>query len=118
MSHEAESTLPTKLWGGGRSPFNLEYGKLMMWIFLLSDAFTFSGLLIAYGSTRYSFPAAENHATIPFGSHIEMEELHQYFTPSTQVLNWLQVCNRTGQAQSWYSITSHSYMDSTYRYCL
>ncbi|MFZ9754997.1 MAG: cytochrome oxidase subunit III, partial [Bacteroidia bacterium] len=30
------------MWAGGRSPFNVSYGKLMMWIFLLSDAFTFS----------------------------------------------------------------------------
>ena len=25
-------------WNGGRSPFNVEYGKMMMWFFLLSDA--------------------------------------------------------------------------------
>ncbi|RYZ00689.1 MAG: cytochrome oxidase subunit III, partial [Chitinophagaceae bacterium] len=25
-------------WSGGRSPFNVEYGKLMMWYFLMSDA--------------------------------------------------------------------------------
>ena len=31
----------TKWWSGGKSPFNLEYGKLMMWYFLMSDAFTF-----------------------------------------------------------------------------
>ena len=33
------------------------YGKLMMWFFLLSDAFTFSGLLITYGLIRSSHPA-------------------------------------------------------------
>ncbi|MEN8697548.1 MAG: cytochrome c oxidase subunit 3 [Bacteroidia bacterium] len=42
-------------WGGGNSPFNVSYGKLMMWVFLLSDAFTFSSLLIAYGAIRYSY---------------------------------------------------------------
>src|SRR6478609_3487443 len=42
-----------KVWGGGRSPFNVSYGKLMMWIFLLSDAFTFGALLISYGTTRF-----------------------------------------------------------------
>ncbi len=41
-------------WNGGRSPFNVEYGKLMMWFFLLSDTFTFSALLIAYGAIRFS----------------------------------------------------------------
>jgi len=43
-------------WSGGRSPFNVEYGKMMMWFFLLSDAFTFSSLLISYGSLRFSMP--------------------------------------------------------------
>lgn len=41
-------------WAGGRSPFNVEYGKMMMWFFLLSDAFTFSTLLISYGALRFS----------------------------------------------------------------
>jgi cytochrome c oxidase subunit 3 len=44
----------TTPWSGGRSPFNVEYGKMMMWFFLLSDAFTFSSLLIAYGALRFS----------------------------------------------------------------
>jgi cytochrome c oxidase subunit 3 len=47
----------TTPWSGGRSPFNVEYGKLMMWFFLLSDAFTFSSLLISYGSLRFSMAA-------------------------------------------------------------
>ncbi|UEG53966.1 cytochrome c oxidase subunit 3 [Mucilaginibacter daejeonensis] len=49
-------------WSGGRSPFSVEYGKMMMWFFLLSDAFTFSSLLIAYGALRFSstsWPAAD-----------------------------------------------------------
>jgi len=52
----------TTPWSGGRSPFNVEYGKIMMWFFLLSDAFTFSSLLISYGSLRFSasvWPAAD-----------------------------------------------------------
>src|SRR6201746_44175 len=44
----------TTPWAGGRSPFAVEYGKLMMWFFLLSDAFTFSTLLISYGALRFS----------------------------------------------------------------
>jgi cytochrome c oxidase subunit 3 len=43
----------TTPWSGGKSPFNVEYGKMMMWFFLLSDAFTFSSLLIAYGSLTF-----------------------------------------------------------------
>ena len=30
------------LWRGGVEPFKASYGKLMMWFFLISDAFTFS----------------------------------------------------------------------------
>jgi cytochrome c oxidase subunit III len=48
--------LKTTPWSGGRSPYNVEYGKMMMWFFLLSDAFTFSSLLIAYGAIRFSAP--------------------------------------------------------------
>ena len=32
------------LWAGGVSPMKASYGKIMMWFFLLSDAFTFSAL--------------------------------------------------------------------------
>lgn len=45
-----------ELWEGGKSPFRVPYGKLMMWYFLLSDAFTFAGFLIAYGALRFSMP--------------------------------------------------------------
>jgi cytochrome c oxidase subunit 3 len=41
-------------WGGKISPFKTSYGKLMMWFFLVSDALTFGGLLIAYGFTRFN----------------------------------------------------------------
>ncbi len=42
-----------KLWGGGRSPYNVSYGKMMTWFFLLSDALTFGAFLISYGTTRF-----------------------------------------------------------------
>lgn len=64
-------------WNGGKSPFNMEYGKLMMWYFLMSDAFTFGAFLISYGTVRFSsnswpdpnkvfnsFPLA-GHANLP-----------------------------------------------------
>ena len=44
-------------WDGAERPFKASYGKLMMWYFLLSDAFTFTGFLIAYGALRMSSPA-------------------------------------------------------------
>jgi len=41
-------------WSGGKSPFSVEYGKIMMWFFLVSDAFTFSAFLVYYGAQRFS----------------------------------------------------------------
>ncbi len=41
------------VWAGGRSPYNVSYGKMMMWFFLLSDALTFGAFLISYGTTRF-----------------------------------------------------------------
>ena len=44
------------LWEGAKEPFKASYGKLMMWYFLVSDAFTFAGFLIAYGALKFSMP--------------------------------------------------------------
>lgn len=54
MTHANTTETKTSAWSGGRSPFNLSYGKIMMWFFLLTDAFTFSGLLISMGSNRFA----------------------------------------------------------------
>ena len=44
-------------------PLNASYGKLMMWFFIVSDALTFTGFLIAYGFSRFknidSWPIAD-----------------------------------------------------------
>lgn len=39
--------------GGDVAPFGVSYGKMMMWFFLVSDAFTFASFLIAYGGIRF-----------------------------------------------------------------
>ena len=67
-----------KAWAGGTSPFKISYGKLMMWLFLVSDAFTFSGLLTAYGYMRHKYaevwPVAGDVFThVPFyDGHVEL----------------------------------------------
>ncbi len=64
MSHTSAAVAPGKsVWDGGVSPMGASYGKLMMWFFLMSDAFTFSGLLITYGLVRSSNPAYEGAAS-------------------------------------------------------
>lgn len=59
--------------GGDNKPFRASYGKLMMWYFLLSDAFTFAGFLIAYGALRFSsqtWPVPDVvFSTFPGGFH-------------------------------------------------
>lgn len=63
-------TSKKEMWGGGTEPYNASYGKLMMWFFLLSDAFTFSALLLAYAALRFSAPSwpipDEVFAAVPF----------------------------------------------------
>lgn len=83
-SHVAQHVSPqhndpnAKPWDGGTSPFKMSYGKMMMWFFLLSDAFTFSGLLTAYGFMRHKYsdvwPAAGDVFThFPFyDGHVEL----------------------------------------------
>ena len=44
-------------WGGGKSPFGTSWSKFMMWIFIISDALTFAGFLVAYGFMRRVAPA-------------------------------------------------------------
>jgi cytochrome c oxidase subunit 3 len=53
------------------------YGKLMMWIFLLSDTFTFSALLISYGLVRFSFPTYKD--VIPDMTSKTFELSQQYW---------------------------------------
>ena len=58
LQHKDTDHSPTDngSWEGGEYPFKVGYGKLMIWYFLLSDAFTFAGFLIAYGTLRFSSP--------------------------------------------------------------
>ena len=73
MSHSTATTVPGRsVWDGGVSPMGVSYGKLMMWFFLLSDAFTFSGLLITYGLIRSSHPAYT-------GLHDAFKFSHEYW---------------------------------------
>jgi cytochrome c oxidase subunit III len=87
----------TKWWNGGRSPFNASYGKVMMWYFLMSDAFTFGAFLISYGTIRFSvnswadpnqvfnaFPLA-GHANLPL-AFVSLMTFILIFSSVTMVL--------------------------------
>ena len=56
-SHEVHEDLSVATWEGGASPFAAPWPKVMMWLFLLSDALTFSGLLAGYAYVRAQSPS-------------------------------------------------------------
>lgn len=55
MAHSASIDNNSEdIWNGNAEPLKASWGKLMMWFFLLSDAISFSGLLVTYGFSRFS----------------------------------------------------------------
>ncbi|HXG32717.1 MAG TPA: cytochrome c oxidase subunit 3 [Bryobacteraceae bacterium] len=53
---EARTETWTATWSGGASPFAMNSKKLGMWLFIISDALTFSALLVAYTYLRLATP--------------------------------------------------------------
>ncbi len=51
MSNTVQPSV-TSRWAGGVVPYGVSWAKLMMWIFLLTDAFTFGTFLTSYGFFR------------------------------------------------------------------
>jgi cytochrome c oxidase subunit 3 len=59
-AHAEELTLQE--WSGGVSPYQVNHKKLGMWLFIVSDALTFSAILIGYSYLRMATP----HWPTPF----------------------------------------------------
>ena len=64
-------------WVGDKQVFDMPWGKLMMWLFLLSDTFIFSVFLTGYMNVRLSatdsWPnTSEVFALTIFGSHLPL----------------------------------------------
>ena len=57
-------------WGGGAAPFGATWQKTMMWIFIVTDALLFSGLLCGYAFLRQAnaapWPDRTHVFSIPF----------------------------------------------------
>jgi cytochrome c oxidase subunit 3 len=53
MEARADQLMATE-WGGGELPYHVGHKKLGMWLFIVSDALTFSALLIGYSYVRAS----------------------------------------------------------------
>ncbi len=56
MSEQVREVALESPWAGGRSPFAIGSKKLGMWLFIISDALTFSALLMAYTYSRVANP--------------------------------------------------------------
>src|SRR3954454_4796582 len=55
MSSQVTAAAPS-VWDGGASPYAANSKKFGMWLFIISDALTFSALLFAYTYSRVSNP--------------------------------------------------------------
>jgi cytochrome c oxidase subunit III len=56
MANVRAEELSMTEWDGGVLPYSVGHKKLGMWLFILSDALTFSALLIGYSYLRVSTP--------------------------------------------------------------
>jgi cytochrome c oxidase subunit 3 len=67
--HAGETALEAH-WGGGAAPFGASWQKTMMWIFIVTDALLFSGLLSGYAFLRQAsaapWPRQSEVFSIPF----------------------------------------------------
>ena len=67
--HAGETALEAH-WGGGAAPFGATWQKTMMWIFIVTDALLFGGLLTGYAFLRQAssapWPRQSEVFSIPF----------------------------------------------------
>jgi cytochrome c oxidase subunit 3 len=67
--HAADTAMEAH-WGGGAAPFGATWQKTMMWIFIVTDALLFGGLLTGYAFLRQAssipWPRQSDVFSIPF----------------------------------------------------
>ena len=67
---DAHAAVMESHWGGGAQPFGATWQKTMMWIFIVTDALLFSGLLCGYAFLRQAnsapWPDRTEVFSIPF----------------------------------------------------
>ena len=67
--HAADTAVEAH-WGGGAAPFGATWQKTMMWIFIVTDALLFGGLLTGYSFLRHAsaipWPKQSEVFSIPF----------------------------------------------------
>lgn len=57
LTPPVSATAAAMPWDGGTSPMGVSWQKLMLWIFLVTDALLFAGFLAGYGFVRLAAPA-------------------------------------------------------------
>jgi len=101
-STEAES-VTTSVWSGGVAPYAIPSKKLGMWLFIISDALTFSVLLIAYSYLRVA--SAEWPTPFHFYPSIIVATVMTFCLLSSSVTMVLAVAaakaGRAGGAAKW-----------------
>ena len=70
-------------WGGGAAPYAIGSKKLGMWLFIISDALTFSVLILAYSYVRVASP--DWPAPFPFYPAIVYASVMTFFLLSSSV---------------------------------
>ena len=96
---------PANEWNGGVSPLNVSYGKMMMWYFLVSDAFSFAALLITYGAIRFSYPegawpvANEVFSAFPFFGHTYLPLMFVSFMTFVLILSSVTMVRAVQEGQ-------------------
>lgn len=56
MANATVEEIELRAWGGGTLPYSVTHIKLGMWLFIISDALTFSALLVGYSYLRVATP--------------------------------------------------------------
>jgi cytochrome c oxidase subunit 3 len=68
--HGPDAAVLEAHWGGGAAPFGASWQKTMMWIFIVTDALLFAGLLCGYAFLRQAgtapWPRQSEVFSIPF----------------------------------------------------
>ncbi len=64
MSDSHTAGVVESAWDGGAAPFAVGWSKLMMWLFIITDALLFAGFLGAYGFARLASPSWPDRSAV------------------------------------------------------
>ena len=100
MATTVNTTSNNKIWKGGNKPLDASYGKMMMWFFIVSDALTFSGFIVSYGSARFkyanSWPIADEVFThVPFMHGQELPMIYVAFMTFVLIMSLIHISEPT-----------------------